>query len=139
MAMPHRDSHVTRPHDAGAVIYAKDIRRVSTFYGQVAGLQITHAEDDHVVLASDAFQLVVVAIPARLAASIEVTVPPRLREDMAIKLVLPVDDIAAARETARSLGGQLLPSEREWSFQGLRVCDGHDPEGNVVQFRERPR
>jgi hypothetical protein len=23
-----------------------------------------------------------------------------------------------------------------WEFQGSRVCDGQDPEGNVVQFRE---
>jgi hypothetical protein len=22
-------------------------------------------------------------------------------------------------------------------YQGCRVCDGHDPEGNVVQFRQR--
>lgn len=127
---------MTRTQNAGAVIYAKDIHRVSTFYEQVAGLTITHAEDDHVVLASDALQLVVVAVPARLAASIEVTVPPRVREDAAIKLVLPVVELATARRAAGSLGGQLHPAEHEWEFQGLRVCDGHDPEGNVVQFRQ---
>ena len=27
--------------------------------------------------------------------------------------------------------------EREWEFDGDRVCDGHDPEGNVLQLRER--
>jgi predicted enzyme related to lactoylglutathione lyase len=127
---------VTRSQNAGAVIYAKDIHRLGTFYEQVAGLTITHAEDDHLVLASDAIQLVLVVVPAWLAASIEVTVPPRVREDTAIKLVLPVPDLAAARMTAQALGGQLQPAEREWVFQGLRVCDGHDPEGNVVQFRQ---
>ena len=25
------------------------------------------------------------------------------------------------------------PAEREWSFQGYVRCDGHDPEGNVIQ------
>jgi predicted enzyme related to lactoylglutathione lyase len=121
----------------GAVVYAKSTTTVSTFYAEVAGLQITHAEQDYVVLESGDFQLVVVAIPAKLAASIQVAVPPRPREDTAIKLVLPVASIASARLVAQSLGGQLNPPEREWQFQSSRVCDGHDPEGNVVQFRER--
>jgi hypothetical protein len=28
------------------------------------------------------------------------------------------------------------PAEREWIFDGVTVCDGLDPEGNVIQFRE---
>jgi hypothetical protein len=28
------------------------------------------------------------------------------------------------------------PADREWSFNGVTVCDGFDPEGNVIQFRE---
>jgi hypothetical protein len=28
------------------------------------------------------------------------------------------------------------PMEQEWSFNGVAVCDGLDPEGNVIQFRE---
>jgi len=28
------------------------------------------------------------------------------------------------------------PADREWSFNGVTVCDGVDPEGNVIQFRE---
>jgi hypothetical protein len=35
------------------------------------------------------------------------------------------------------LGGQVDPAEREWNDQGCLVCDGHDPEGNVVQFRQK--
>lgn len=124
------------PFAAGAVVYAKSITKVSSFYAEIAGLRITHAEQDYVVLESVAFQLVVVAIPVQLAVSIQVAVPPRPREDTAIKLVLPVASIANARLVAQSLGGQLKPPEHEWRFQGSRVCDGHDPEGNVVQFRE---
>jgi len=26
------------------------------------------------------------------------------------------------------------PAEQEWSFNGITVCDGLDPEGNVIQF-----
>jgi hypothetical protein len=28
------------------------------------------------------------------------------------------------------------PSDQEWTFNGVVVCDALDPEGNVVQFRE---
>jgi hypothetical protein len=28
------------------------------------------------------------------------------------------------------------PAAKEWSFNGVTVCDLLDPEGNVVQFRE---
>jgi hypothetical protein len=52
-----------------------------------------------------------------------------------VKLVFVVSSLAAVREVAPALGGQLNPAEREWEFQTYMVCDGHDPEGNVVQFR----
>jgi hypothetical protein len=32
--------------------------------------------------------------------------------------------------------GAVNPPDQEWSFNGITVCDGLDPEGNVVQFRE---
>lgn len=123
------------PFAAGAVVYAKDISKVSAFYAGAAGLVAIRSAEDHIVLESAGFQLVVVAFPARLAASIHIDVPPRPREDTAIKLVLPVESMAEARAAAASLGGRLNPPEREWTFHDSRVCDGHDPEGNVVQFR----
>ena len=36
---------------AGAVIFAKDLQRVATFYEKLLGLPAVHAEPDHVVLA----------------------------------------------------------------------------------------
>jgi len=125
--------------NAGAVVYAKDLARVSAFYAGVLGCRVAHSEVDHVVLESPAFQLVIVAIPAHIAGSIDVAEPPIRRSDTPIKLVFPVASIDTARLAAASRGGELDPPEREWRFQGFRVCDGHDPEGNVVQFRARAR
>lgn len=125
-----------RTPPAAAVLYAKDISKIGNFYTKVAGLPITHKEQDHIVLESDAFQLVVVAVPRKLAATIHITEPPQRRESTAIKLVFSVASIAAAREAAQAHGGQVNSPSRVWEFQGSRVCDGHDPEGNVVQFRE---
>ena len=120
----------------GAVIYAKNIARVSAFYTGVFGFDVTHSEDAHVVLESPLFQLIIVAIPANIAASIELASPPIRRTDTPIKLAFFVASIRAARVAASRLGGELNGADREWQFDGCTVCDGHDPEGNVVQFRE---
>jgi predicted enzyme related to lactoylglutathione lyase len=121
---------------AGAVIYAKDIAPMGQFYEQVAGFTITHTEVDYTVLESPGLQLVIVAIPGHIAASIDIETPPVRREDTPIKLVLPVPSLSHARSEAPRYGGALNDAEREWLFQGNRVCDGHDPEGNVLQFCE---
>jgi hypothetical protein len=44
--------------------------------------------------------------------------------------------ISGLRALAESSGGVIEPADREWSFNGATVCDGLDPEGNVIQFRE---
>ena len=120
----------------GAVVYAVAPQRLAAFYEAVAGLEIVHVEDDYVVLERGAFQLVVHGIPKAIAEAIEVTSPPVRREDAALKIVLPVASLAAAREAAPAHGGLIDPEAREWWFDGSRVCDGHDPEGNVIQLRE---
>jgi predicted enzyme related to lactoylglutathione lyase len=127
---------MSQPATIGAVLYAKNVERVGRFYVEACGLKVTHVEDDHVVLESPTFQLVILSIPESIAASISITTPPARREGTPIKLVFPVESIAAIRNLAAKLGGELNPPEREWRYQGQKVCDGHDPEGNVVQFRE---
>ena len=128
-----------QPVTAGAVLYAKHVERVSAFYARCCGLTVAHTQDDHVVLESPTFQLVIMAIPESIATSISIATPPIQREDTPIKLVFHVESIDAVRDVAAGLGGALNPPEREWRYQGQRVCDGHDPEGTVVQFRERAR
>jgi predicted enzyme related to lactoylglutathione lyase len=121
----------------GAVLYAKHVEGVSSFYVECCGLQVAHSEDDHIVLESPAFQLVILAIPESIAASIAIATPPVRREGTPIKLAFHVESIDAVRKAAKNLGGELNGPAREWRYQGSTVCDGHDPEGNVVQFRER--
>jgi len=122
-----------------AVIYAKHLATLSQFYQATTGLVLVMAQraDDHVVLASPAFELVLVAMPEAIAATVHIANPPERREDTPIKLVFAVDSLGRVRDLAARLGGELNPPEREWDFGGQRVCDGHDPEGNVLQFRQR--
>jgi predicted enzyme related to lactoylglutathione lyase len=127
---------VANPFTAGAIVYAKDVQRLAQFYAEVADLEIVHEVDDHVVLESETYELVIVAIPAATAARIVITTPPARRENTAFKLSFRVESLAQARETARAAGGELNPPAKEWDFQGMRVCDGCDPEGNMIQLRE---
>lgn len=122
---------------SGAVIFAKDITRLAAFYEQLCGLAVVHAEGDHIVLESGAVQIVVHAIPKRIAQTITITQPPVVREETPIKLFFAVPDLAQARLRAAELGGQIAPAAREWEARGFRACDGHDPEGNVIQLRQR--
>ena len=123
------------PFVVGAVVYAKDIDCVSQFYAGVVGLPVVQREPGYVLLESAGFQLSVVAMAPAIAAQITIASPPLRRENTAIKLCFAVQSLAGAREAAARLGGELNGPEREWEFQGGNVCDGHDPEGNVVQVR----
>ena len=129
---------MANPFTAGAIVYAKDIARLARFYAAVADLEIVHEVDDHVVLESETYELVVVAIPAATAARIVISTPPARRENTAFKLSFAVDSLADARTATQAAGGELNPPGTEWDFQGLRVCDGCDPEGNMIQLREAP-
>jgi predicted enzyme related to lactoylglutathione lyase len=123
--------------ESGAVIYAKDVDRVAAFYSTVIGLQMAGRDDEHVVLESPGFQLVVLRIPSEIGSTITIAAPPVRRATAAIKPVFFVPSIARVRVSAAACGGVMNAENQEWSFQGFTVCDGLDPEGNVIQFREK--
>ena len=115
------------------VVFVADVRRVGTFYREVASMEVLIDEDDYGVMEVEGLQLVIHRLrgePAVGAAAIHV------REDSYVKLCLPVASIAAARAIAAANGGAIKSAEHEWEARGFRACDGHDPEGNVIQVRE---
>jgi catechol 2,3-dioxygenase-like lactoylglutathione lyase family enzyme len=118
----------------GAVLFANHPDRVAAFYVVVVGLTEVGRHDDHIVLESLGFQLVVHRILGGSPG--EITVPPARRASAAFKPVFFVPSISNLRVVAEANGGMMEPVDREWSFNGVTVCDGLDPEGNVVQFRE---
>ena len=122
------------PARAGALIYAKDLPRLSQFYKQLLAMQLLLADDEHHVLESADFQLIVHAIPPHIAAGITLTEPPALREDTAVKLFFSVSDLAAEAAVMVRLGGCLF--EPMWPGPGFAVRNGCDPEGNVFQLRQ---
>jgi predicted enzyme related to lactoylglutathione lyase len=100
------------------VLFVHDVERVTAFYRALFRMERVAGDADHTVLELPGFQLV------------------RAHEDSYLKICLPVASIETARAEAATLGGGLLPADREWTARGFRACDGHDPEGNIVQVRE---
>jgi predicted enzyme related to lactoylglutathione lyase len=107
-----------------------------TFYERCLGLRVRDAAGDYAVLESDAWRLSLVVVPSAVAATIQLSVPPRRREQTPIKLAFRVPRIDELRSPVAALGGQVDPSSSEWEFLGFRRCDAIDPEGNVIQLLE---
>ena len=95
VALPTISSMNMRPKPS-AVIFAKQIDTVARFYSQVVVMDEVHRDANHIVLNQDSFQLVVHGIPKSIAETFEITVPPVVREDLPIKICLPVTSIATS-------------------------------------------
>jgi len=119
------------------VIFAKNKKRVSAFYRETLGLVASEEAPSHDVLVGGGIELVIHAIPRKYATDIVITKPPSVREDTPIKPAFYVADLEAVRMAAKKTGGFLKPREQAWDIRGCVVLDGHDPEGNVVQFKQR--
>jgi predicted enzyme related to lactoylglutathione lyase len=122
------------PARAGALIYAHNLDKLSAFYQQLLGMSLLHAGTELQVIASPDFQLIIHALPAHIAASFSIAVPPVQREEQAIKLFFTVDSMAAAASQARALGGDLFGPV--YAGPGFQMRNGYDLEGNVFQLRE---
>lgn len=119
----------------GAVIFTADLVRMQKFYERVTKLAVTDIGDGFVVMD----QLILVQLPADTTAdmaALEISDPPERRDGSPVRLLFDVPGLAAARVRAAQIGGMVDPTELAWEFGAFRVCDGHDPEGNPIQFRE---
>lgn len=123
------------PARSGVLIYAKHLERVSSFYERVLGARVLTADAEHRVLQSADAQLIIHAIPPRIAGSITIAVPPEPREEQAIKPFFTVESLEEAERLVAESGGIALGGV--WPGPGLRVRNVCDPEGNILHLRER--
>lgn len=118
------------------VVFVADVERVARFYRELADMALQHADASFIVLAIDGLELTIHAMPDAPPVRERDVV---LRAETHVKLCLPVTSIGEARERAWRLGGGIRDVAAEWAWRGFRACDGHDPEGNVIQVRESAR
>ncbi|OWY40918.1 hypothetical protein CEK28_01190 [Xenophilus sp. AP218F] len=123
------------PARAGAVLFARDLQLVSRFYQSLLGMRCLHADAERHVIESADMQLVIHAIPHRIAQTFSIASPPALREEQAIKLFFTVASLADALQTAAALGGRACGNG--FAGPGFQAQDVCDPEGNILQLREK--
>jgi len=116
-----------------AMLYVKNLEQMKRFYGDLLKLEPANENctDEWVTFDSGAVRFMLHAIPAEIAARIEITSPPEPREDEPVKLIFEVKDVERERERLESLGIQIV--RRLWQRTG-EACDVVDPEGNVFQL-----
>lgn len=122
---------------AGLVVFAKSVKKLSAFYVRTLGLEVVEADRSHQLLRGNGYEVVVHTIPAKYAREIPIAKPPVLRQDSAMKPSFVVPDLAALRLAVAATGGWLKPEEMAWTIRGHRVLDGCDPEGNILQFKQK--
>ena len=113
-----------------AIIFVKDIDRMTAFYRDGLGLRVIpeRRQDGWVELDSGGAALALHVIPTHIAERLEIATPPQAREQTPIKLVFGAADVAAARAHLIAHGAVMF-QPRDWGG-----CDGLDPEGNVFQI-----
>lgn len=114
----------------GAMLFVKDLERMTAFYSEVLGLSVvpeTRAEN-WVEFRSNGSRFSLHAIPAEIAIGIAIDSPPVPREQGVTKLTFAVPDVAATLARIEALGLPLL--RRPWG-----EFDATDPEGNVFALR----
>jgi predicted enzyme related to lactoylglutathione lyase len=119
---------------AGLFVYAKHLERMASFYERLLGLVRLHQSPELVVLDNAHLQLLVHAIPADIAAEIEIATPPLRREEAAYKFFFTVPSLDVAKLVATELGGEVLAAR--WRGRDFVACNAVDPEGNLFQLRE---
>ncbi len=122
---------------AGLVVFAKSVKKLSAFYARTLGLEVLESARSHHLLRGNGYEVVVHAIPAKIAREIPIAKPPVLREDSAMKPSFVVPDLQALRLAVVATGGWLKPDAMAWTIRGHTVLDGCDPEGNILQFKQK--
>jgi predicted enzyme related to lactoylglutathione lyase len=123
------------PANAGLFIYAKDLDRLADFYIKVLAMSCIVRTPELRVLQAPDMQLVLHEIPRFIANGINITVPPELREDSALKFFFTVPSLAAAQTAMSATGGDLFGET--FDGPGFRARNAYDPEGNIFQLREK--
>jgi hypothetical protein len=116
----------------GLLIYARQPVALASFYAAILAGSVSSDAASLLTVTFDGGAVFVHGIPAAYGGGEPGLNAPAAREDVALKPVLPVADLAEAEAIVLRLGGI-------WTARSHRAgsCDIVDPEGNVVQLVER--
>jgi catechol 2,3-dioxygenase-like lactoylglutathione lyase family enzyme len=114
-----------------AMIFAKDVERMTAFYRDGLGLSVVPEESSEgwVVFDAGGALLALHAIPPAIAQGIDISDPPQERSDTPIKLVFQTPELEKVCARLEKMGAKLLPPRVS------NARDALDPEGNILQLK----
>jgi catechol 2,3-dioxygenase-like lactoylglutathione lyase family enzyme len=115
------------------ILFVADPVKMTSFYRDVIGLPVIEGEGSgFVILDAGGCQLCLHQIPPQYIGDAQADAGPR--EDSYVKFVFHAVDIEAEREALVKSGVKMKSIVR---FEGIAICDGSDPEGNIFQISSR--
>ena len=117
---------------SSVAFFAKSPDPVARFYAAVLGGQLATSEGV-ATIKTDLSEVLILTIPTEIAEEIEISTPPSAREDVAIKPIFEVANLASSITEVSKNGGVI--TSRSFAFDGYDHTDVVDPEGNVIQLR----
>ena len=109
-----------------AILFVKDLNRMTTFYRDVIGFRPNEAtaRGDWIEFDAGGTAFALHAIPAHIASTISISTPPVARESHNCKLIFTTDDLDEEQARLEAAGVGIL--HRSWGG-----WDAVDPEGNI--------
>ncbi|MEM8731507.1 MAG: hypothetical protein AAGF79_16475 [Pseudomonadota bacterium] len=118
----------------GAVLYAKNLEKLTQFYLAIGGKQTDGVAGEFAVMANSDAELILLQTPEGIASQIVIEDPPAMRSATPLKPILNVSSIDDVLAGLSELGGRPVPGSKPWKFRQYLVQDIIDPEGNVIQL-----
>ena len=117
----------------GAMLFVKDLDRMTAFYRDVLGLQPIEETRLHnwVEFKGESVRFSLHAIPSAIATEIHIASPPLPREQSGTKLTFAVQNVDTTLKRIEQMGLPLL--RRPWG-----ATEAVDPEGNVFAVSTAP-
>ncbi len=115
------------------MLYVKDFPAMRKFYQKMLRTPPVNTEwtDTWALFDLGGVRFALHAIPEEYAAQIEISSPPKARENDPVKLIFAVDNLQGEKSRLEALGGTLI--QRPWQGPATE-CDFMDPEGNVFRI-----
>lgn len=117
------------------VIFSVEVDRLADFYSTLLGANLTSEEHGVVRVHCGETILRILSIPGEIAHDIVITTPPQGRDDVAVKPIFEVENLALSLQSISALGG--VDTGRSFSDSDFDYHDVLDPEGNVIQLSWR--
>ena len=118
----------------GAVLYAKDLIRLTKFYVAIGGEKTEGNDGEFAVVTSSGSELILLQAPTKIASQIVIQEPPTIRSTTPFKPIIETPSIDDIVLTLLEMGGRPVPDAKPWKFRHYLVQDIVDPEGNVIQL-----